>query len=111
MPADISAFGSIMACDLNVDPRPQPRNSSAVITLGAFSKPRAKGVTEAQKLLSNGKVSFYHISGRNRLQVSALNDMIVNSIIGSPLHALLGEKYVVSWLRLAGIVHSTNKWV
>jgi len=46
------------------------------------------------------QMNLYHTSGRNRLAVSSVNDMLMIGINGPPLTAWNAEKYVVSWLKM-----------
>lgn len=96
-----------MAHDHYVDPNLPPRNNSVVIVRGVISKPTSLRHHRWRKIFIEGEVSFFYfgllaeplsLSGRNRLQVSSLNDMRVNSI-GLPLHALYVQKYFVSWFK------------
>ncbi len=45
------------------------------------------------------QMNLYHTSGRNRLSVSSVNDMMMIGINGPPLAAWNPTKYVISWLK------------
>lgn len=45
------------------------------------------------------QMNLYHTSGRNRLSVSSVNDMMMIGINGPPLAAWNSTKYVISWLK------------
>jgi len=45
------------------------------------------------------QMNLYHTSGRNRLLVSSVNDLLMLGINGPPLAFWNAEKYVISWLK------------
>jgi hypothetical protein len=45
------------------------------------------------------QMNLYHTSGRNRLLLSTVNDMMMIGINGPPLHSWNVQKYVLSWLK------------
>ena len=45
------------------------------------------------------QMNIYHTSGRNRLLVQSVSDMLMIGVNGPPLSAWNAEKYVISWLK------------
>ena len=45
------------------------------------------------------QMNLYHTSGRNRLLVNSVNDLLMIGINGPPLTAWNVDKYVISWLK------------
>ena len=45
------------------------------------------------------QMNLHHTSGRNRLLVSSVNNLLMVSVNGPPIHAFNAEKYVISWLK------------
>ena len=45
------------------------------------------------------QMNLYHTSGRNRLLVQSVNDMMMIGINGPLLHAWNASKYVISWIK------------
>jgi hypothetical protein len=45
------------------------------------------------------QMNLYHTSGRNRLLVTSVDDLLMIGINGLPLTALNATKYVISWLK------------
>ena len=45
------------------------------------------------------QMNLYHTSGRNRLIVSSVNDLLMIGINGPPLKSWNALKYVISWLK------------
>ena len=54
------------------------------------------------------QMNLYHTSGRNRLSVNSVNDLLMVGINGPPLEAWNADKYVISWLK-AGHHGALNK--
>lgn len=45
------------------------------------------------------QMNLYHTSGRNRLLVTSVNDMLMIGINGPPITSWNAEKYVITWLK------------
>ena len=45
------------------------------------------------------QMNLYHTSGRNRLLVNSVNDLLMIGINGPPLALWNAEKYVIGWLK------------
>ena len=45
------------------------------------------------------QMNLNHISGRNRLLVTSVNDLLMLGINGPPLEVWNADKYVISWLQ------------
>ena len=45
------------------------------------------------------QMNLYHTSGRNRLLVNSVNDLLMVGINGPPLESWDPAKYVISWLK------------
>ena len=45
------------------------------------------------------QMNLFHTSGRNRLTVKSVDDLLMIGINGSPLHAWNAKKYVITWLK------------
>jgi len=54
------------------------------------------------------QMNLYHTSGRNRLLVTSVNDMLMVGINGPPLRAWNADKYVITWLK-SGRHHALDK--
>ena len=44
-------------------------------------------------------MNLYHTSGRNKLLVNSVNDLLMVGINGPPLESWNADKYVISWLK------------
>jgi len=45
------------------------------------------------------QMNLYHTSGRNKLLVNSVNDLLMVGINGPPLESWNADKYVISWLK------------